>query len=160
MKKMALAAAIWLTASVQAEELQSSYLCVAEQATGFIFDAQSDRWKATRFNIENGRYILKLYSEPEPLPEGAAGHVYGEVRQVGLEIGKGFFTLCPDGFDENGRITCAAPALVQKFRMDANTLRYYLTVGGESLLSATLPDTAAGQQAASVAIEIGSCKRL
>ena len=64
MKKMALAAAIWLTVSVQAEELQSSYLCVAEQATGFIFDAQSDRWNATRFNIENGRYVLKLHGEP------------------------------------------------------------------------------------------------
>ncbi len=160
MKRKALAAAIWLTISVQAEELQSSYLCVADQATGFIFDGQSGRWNATRFNIENGRYILKLYSEPEPLPEDSAGQVYGEVRQVGLETGKGFFTLCSDGFDENGRITCAAPGLVQKFRMDANTLRYYLTVGGDSLLSVTMSDTAPGQQAASVAIEIGSCKRL
>ncbi len=38
---------------------QSSYLCIADLATGFKFNNNTKRWESTNFNIKNSKYIIK-----------------------------------------------------------------------------------------------------
>ncbi len=144
----------------EAEDASESYICIAEQATGFLFDPVEREWNATGFNVEHGRYRLKIYAVPEPQRIGSPELIHGEVRQVGRGDQHGFFTLCLEDFDEQGRITCTDPGNIQKFRMDVRTMRYYLSVGGDSLLSDAAARSEAGEGILPAAIEIGHCTRM
>jgi len=146
--------------AAEAEDASESYICIADQATGFLFNPAAREWNTTRFNVEHGRYRLKIYAAPEPQRVGSPELIHGEVRQVGREDNRGFFTLCLQGFDEHGRITCADPGNIQKFRMDVRTLRYYLSVGGDSLLADAAAKSQAGEGILPAAIEIGHCTRM
>ena len=101
--------------SAMAQEVADTYVCIAEQATGFVFDAGSGEWRSTAFNVANGRYQLRVYAQPLPFRADSDDLIYGDVRQIGLEAKKGFFTLCMAGFDDDRRITCTDPVGVQKW---------------------------------------------
>lgn len=38
---------------------EQRYLCVAEQVTGFFYDAESKKWKPTQFNPAEMKYIIR-----------------------------------------------------------------------------------------------------
>jgi hypothetical protein len=38
---------------------EERYLCVAEQVTGFFYDAESKKWKPTQFNPAEMKYIIR-----------------------------------------------------------------------------------------------------
>ena len=157
---LALMFSVFAANAEEADDASESYICIAEQATGFLFDPSEGRWNSTGFNVEHGRYRLTIYAAPEPLRIGSPEMMHGEVRQVGRDDKRGFFTLCLQDFDENGRITCTDRGNVQKFRMDIRTMRYFLSVGGDSLLSDAAAKSAAGEGVLPAAIEIGYCTRM
>ena len=142
-----------------AQEIAETYLCIAEQATGLVFDAAAGQWRSTAFNVANGRYQLRVYAEPQPFRADSEERIHGDVRQIGLEGKKGFFTLCMAGFGDDRRITCTDPGGVQKFRLDANTSRYYLIVGAETTISDMTAAIHSGEGVLPAAIEIGTCQR-
>ena len=157
---LALMFSVFAANAEEAGDASESYICIAEQATGFLFNPADGEWNTTGFNVEHGRYRLKIYAAPEPQRIGSPELIHGEVRQVGREDKRGFFTLCLQGFDEHGRITCADPGNIQKFRMDVRTLRYYLSVGGDWLSADAVAKSQAGEGILPAAIEIGHCTRM
>lgn len=59
----------------ESSDTEPTYLCVAEESTGFIFD--NGEWKRASFNINNHKYILrKLKKDEKPLMADRP-HSYG-----------------------------------------------------------------------------------
>jgi hypothetical protein len=81
---------VFAASAEEAGDASESYICIAEQATGFLFNPSEGRWNSTGFNVEHGRYRLTIYAAPEPLRIGSPEMMHGEVRQVGRDDKRGF----------------------------------------------------------------------
>jgi len=54
----ALLGLVFIVFSVGAGAQDKSYLCMADQATGFRFDKTTKKWSAANFNVSNDKYIV------------------------------------------------------------------------------------------------------
>ena len=54
----ALLGLVFIVFSVAAGAKADSYLCIADQRTGFIFNKTTKAWKAANFNVSDQKYIL------------------------------------------------------------------------------------------------------
>ena len=43
-----------------------SYLCIADQSTGFSFDKTTEQWSATNFNVSENKYIVRRIRIRDP----------------------------------------------------------------------------------------------
>ncbi len=85
------------------------YLCVAEIATGFIFNKSKDRWEPASSKVD-GKYLLNKSSESKKS---------WEVKNIGESLP----AKCIDGFDKHGYIECKGR---MDFKMNNKSLRYII----------------------------------
>ena len=84
-------------ASTQENSEEERYLCIADKATGFIYNETGDEWETTTFNVEDSRYIV-----------AKSDHFLFErfpfsVTQVGAAEP---MTACEEGFNRVGLMGC------------------------------------------------------
>lgn len=71
------------------------YLCVADQATGFKKDKNSERWETTRFRVDDAKYLIS--------PSDREGAEY-QVTPLGDDLAEAW---CEDGFNDAGYLHCS-----------------------------------------------------
>ena len=54
----ALLGLVFIVFSVAADAVADSYLCMADQATGFRFDKSTKKWSAANFDVSSDKYIV------------------------------------------------------------------------------------------------------
>lgn len=92
----------------------TSYLCVADKATGFIFNRASGNWDTTTFN-PRGKYLLSARTEKESPSSKWL------VREVGDTFPSYF---CLGDFSEAGQIYCRG---FGEFRFSREAGRFLVT---------------------------------
>jgi hypothetical protein len=60
---------------------RGSYLCVADMATGFMFDKSRKQWYSANFKAD-GKYLVS--KPPEPIPRMWLIHVAGHASGGGI----------------------------------------------------------------------------
>lgn len=125
--------------------------CVAERASGFVYDEQSESWQATVFSIENRKYLVQPANEDD-IVASALKYDY-EVKDAGSAKS---VILCksiklPDTNQETGLIMCKGP-FGGTFNIDKVTGRYIRsqTTGYVTRQASTSPGNGPY-------LEIGSC---
>lgn len=89
-----------------------SYLCVADQSTGFRYDASSKSWLNAKFKTDD-KFLVK--------PSTEEGFKY-EVSQFGLSAP---LFSCRNEFNSVGTMACFG--LFGEFRVNSKTLRFLST---------------------------------
>ncbi|MGF1761730.1 hypothetical protein L4D76_28320, partial [Photobacterium sagamiensis] len=85
--------------SVFASDKNDSYLCVAEEATGFFFDNVS--WKQAKFNVKEHKFLIRKLKEDEQILF-EKGFTYGAI-----ELGSNYpETSCLPPNKHTGNIIC------------------------------------------------------
>ena len=135
--------ALVVPAAVAQDDEPDQYLCIADQATGFIYEDGS--WRSANFDVGDNKYIVRRAKESDGiLAEGKEwGYVaFGTQNFVGCDQVGPAFTCSPFG-----------QGLLGNFVVNLSTLRYQryypfgYTNGGDS------PDD-------TPLIEIGKCSPL
>jgi len=102
-------------AAVHAE----GWICIADQATGFIYDAAAQKWKSTTFRVDSSRYLIRR-------PEGRTSA--WEVREFGNPSDVLASAWCKNETNEAGFLFCGG--LWRDFVFNAINNRYILTFQG------------------------------
>ena len=100
--------AVLLTAKATAGD---SYLCVADMATGFIYNKTLEKWEINNLNTVDNKYRVKRSKEKE---------IAWEVQKIGKNIVSDF---CKKDFNKNGNLECEG---TDSFFMNKNNLRFIL----------------------------------
>src|SRR5438477_6773872 len=72
-----------------------SYVCIADQSTGHVFNHSTKSWQQTSFNITGKKYLLK--GDGKIWTWGAFGETY--VMKC-MEINSAGYVFCSDGFGD------------------------------------------------------------
>lgn len=109
---------LWLTllmcVTAGAAEETRSYLCIADDATGFAYNKSVKKWRSGGFNVDDMRYILKRYSIGNG-PKRWGVFNFGEADA-------GIATIpCQGDFNEAGVLLCENYSY---FRFDRETSRF------------------------------------
>lgn len=100
-----------LVATTTLAQETSKWLCIADAATGFSFDAYRKSWSVARFEVESQKYILQ---RPE---KGFAPNVLWVVTQLGKSSPE---VYCAAEFSDD-ELSCRG---LTKFEFSKKTLRF------------------------------------
>lgn len=106
---LSIALTVFALPSVAAAE---SWLCIADQSTGFKFNGLTKRWESANFNVKDVRYIVK---------ETPGSSSAWEVRQFG-DQGLLPDAWCSKTFNDAGFLHCTG--LGGSFTLNRNTGRF------------------------------------
>jgi hypothetical protein len=138
----ALLGLVFLVFSVAAGAVADSYLCMADQATGFTFDKATKTWSRTNFNVSNSKYVVARSKDER---------YTWTVTQVGEETPIAF---CKDDIRAHNQfLNCAVndPSYYFNFK----SLRYAATAAVASILI-----TGTDEGPPTPFVEIGKCSPL
>lgn len=127
-----------------------TWLCMAEQSTGFVYDSQIKKWKKATFTTENERYIIKLSQGNDWLYE---------VRQFGQDSGIPY-AWCNKDFNEPGFLHCSG--LGTSFVFNKSNNRFQTTYQGSYIAFNPNSETASlrNDGGDTPAITIGTCSSI
>ena len=98
--------------SVAAGAVADSYLCIADQATGFKFNKSTKTWKATNFNVSDGKYLVARSKDER---YARAVTKVGDKRPI---------AYCDDDISgDDMNLGCNSPGLF-RFRFSPKTMRF------------------------------------
>jgi hypothetical protein len=135
--------AIYIAGASSAIAESNSYICVAEESTGFSFDEGTRRWGSRNFHADS-KYILSKSSSKEGR---------WEVKEVGTSFGTG----CDGGFDDKGFVECSG---LIHFEMNNKSLRYIVVHKYGYVASEFPKDGPFNEGSITPYIEIGKCSPL
>src|SRR5688572_25953246 len=107
----------FVASSAQAQS--ESYLCVADQSTGFKFHKPAKQWRQTQFNTDE-KFIIRRPNADDKRLYGANPPKWVVVR-VGS---KHPAAVCNEEFSEVGALLCQG---FEDFRFNRKNLRYIST---------------------------------
>ena len=88
---------IWITLFLlPGASFADQYLCVADLATGFIYDKGSKQWVITKFNTDDSKFVVAPSQEGEQF-------MYS-VSRIGSDY---FLFSCENGFSTGGYLQCS-----------------------------------------------------
>ena len=117
------------------------YLCVADKATGFVYNKRAKSWQQANFAVKDTKYILSFLKK-------------SAYKYKVTEMGKDFqMATCKDGFSRYGNLICGGGSLGMDFRFNRNSGRYIKTYPGGY-------HTGGDAKADTPSIEIGKCSPL
>jgi hypothetical protein len=122
MLSLAVSTAVLATAATAASA--AGWLCVAEQATGFKFNAQTRSWQSAVFRT-NAHYIIRPPNGEEA--KRLAETYKKEIKWVVVKVGSDFATMCEGDVNEYGFLNCESIGGPVAF--NKNTLRFQLYYG-------------------------------
>jgi hypothetical protein len=142
-----LALLLVFSGSITAESLS----CVAESASGFVYDKQSESWQASSLPIENRKYLVLPANEDDFIARAlkydheiiAAGSSKPVIRCKTVRL--------PDSNEETGLILCKG-SLGASFNIDTRTGRYVRSQPAGYMTWQTSTESSAGPY-----MEIGNC---
>lgn len=92
-----------------------TWLCIANDATGYYYDKDSKSWEQTSFNVEDSKHLVS--------PEEEMDFAY-KVKAIGSESVTAY---CTEGPSEYGWLFCEGWS---NFRLNVETLRYTMVTHG------------------------------
>lgn len=108
--KEIIASVLVVSALAPSSALAASWLCVADQSTGFKFDSYTKKWNVTRFDVSEKRYTI-VFRDDEKYPYTV--REFGELNSLPM--------LCED-FAAETFLHCRG--IAGTFRFNQRTLRY------------------------------------
>ncbi len=89
-----------------------NYLCIAELSTGFAFDKTSNKWRITKFNVDDDKYTISNNVK-----------TLWTVKKLGIKYHKYY---CKDDFTEDGLLLCETffGSELGTFKMSKKHLRF------------------------------------
>jgi len=137
---------IWLVLFiVPTVSLADQWLCVADQATGFLYNESSKKWKQTEFTVDDSKYIVA----PN---KGNKDYKYS-VTKIGA---KGPEAQCELGFNDFGFLFCSMDS---QFKMNKDNGRF-IRIYDHGYFN-VLPDvnSITDENSSTPLIEIGKCSK-
>ena len=110
------------------------FICIAEAATGFYYNDDSNTWENTKINVDSSKYLVS-FTEKTVSQFGKEGYMHDECFFIFIEETKVFF--CNDGFGE--------------FQMGEKSMKY--------LKTSPYYDYAMGENSGTPNIQRGTCSK-
>jgi hypothetical protein len=116
-----------LSAAVYAED---SYLCVADNATGFEFDKNSRAWEIANPTASDFKFLVKPLEVDSERYRIGYRNVVQDIDNDGAAV-----AFCRQGSDVYGSLNCGDPRDPYKFSIRKETMRFIVTFNGSFLTS-------------------------
>ena len=129
-------------------QVPSSYLCVAEKASGFAFDKRTKQWDSSTFRVSN-KYLISRSKNKD---------FFWEVKEVGKQAAD---IVCTKDFNDKGNLFCGG--FGSEFRFNSGSLRYMNTyfIGYWSDANPKDKSNFMGEEGSNTpSMEIGKCSPL
>jgi hypothetical protein len=127
MRVLTLLITLMLSFAVNAED---SYLCVAENATGFQFDEDSRSWDAGNLGADGFEFLVKPIEMNSERYRIGYRNVVQDIGNNGAEV-----AFCKQGSDVYGSLNCGEPRDPYRFSIRKETMRFIATFNGAYLTS-------------------------
>lgn len=145
---MVIATGFALTASSVSAQ---TFLCIADQSTGFSYSQASRSWETKRFNVSDNRYIIRKSNRNPYL---------WEVNQFGKDEPFLPFSGCKDDFNDFGFLHCAGLGGELTFnRENGRYILYYMGQYAAYNPNSDVPDYRK-DGGDTPFIEIGKCSKI
>ncbi len=155
MKALALATLMLFLCTLSFPALAESYLCIAEQSTGFKYSKQSKEWSATVFSTDN-KYVIRTTTKDDVI----IADMYKGANYIVHQLGESFPIFFCRGFNEHKNMDCRGFGN-HSLWFNSNTLRFQV-VDEDGYVRPTIKalGTELKEGDSTPHLEIGKCSKI